>query len=90
MSYAARVSLQADAAEAQEMTAQIIYGTDFAAKRERESAEMEVASEALGYEAQMMHYSSCAVHNAPALPVGPCNCGGFSPAFPIHTGKEPA
>jgi hypothetical protein len=23
------------------------------------------------------HWSSCAVHNAPALPVGPCDCGGL-------------
>jgi hypothetical protein len=22
------------------------------------------------------HWSSCAVHNEPALPAGPCNCGG--------------
>jgi len=27
----------------------------------------------------MAHWSSCAVHNAPALPVGPCNCGGDAP-----------
>ena len=24
----------------------------------------------------MRHYSDCAVHSAPALPVGPCTCGG--------------
>lgn len=23
------------------------------------------------------HYSDCAVHNGPALPVGECDCGGF-------------
>jgi hypothetical protein len=23
----------------------------------------------------VMHLSDCAVHNAPALPVGPCDCG---------------
>lgn len=23
----------------------------------------------------MRHLSDCAVHNAPALPVGPCDCG---------------
>lgn len=23
----------------------------------------------------MIHLSWCALHNAPALPVGPCNCG---------------
>jgi len=22
-----------------------------------------------------LHASDCAIHNAPALPVGPCNCG---------------
>lgn len=25
--------------------------------------------------ASVMHASDCAVHNEPALPVGPCNCG---------------
>jgi hypothetical protein len=25
----------------------------------------------------MKHYSSCAVHNPPALPAQPCNCGGY-------------
>ena len=25
------------------------------------------------------HYSDCATNNAPALPVGLCNCGGYSP-----------
>lgn len=25
----------------------------------------------------LMHRSDCAVFNAPALPVGPCNCGGW-------------
>ena len=24
------------------------------------------------------HYSDCAVNNAPALPVGPCDCGGYT------------
>jgi hypothetical protein len=24
-----------------------------------------------------LHYSSCAVNNAPALPPGPCDCGGY-------------
>lgn len=24
---------------------------------------------------ELLHTSECAVHNAPALPVGPCNCG---------------
>jgi hypothetical protein len=23
------------------------------------------------------HWSSCAVNNGPALPVGPCDCGGY-------------
>jgi hypothetical protein len=23
------------------------------------------------------HWSSCAIYNAPALPVGPCDCGGL-------------
>lgn len=23
------------------------------------------------------HWSDCAVYNAPALPVGPCDCGGI-------------
>ncbi len=27
----------------------------------------------------MAHWSSCAVHNAPALPVGPCDCGDDAP-----------
>lgn len=25
------------------------------------------------------HWSSCAVHNEPAYPAGPCDCGGFKP-----------
>jgi hypothetical protein len=24
------------------------------------------------------HYSDCAVHNEPALPAGPCDCGGYT------------
>lgn len=28
---------------------------------------------------QIAHASDCAVHNAPALPVGPCNCGVLPP-----------
>lgn len=84
MSYAARVSLQADAAEAQEMTAQIIYGTDFAAKRERESAEMEVASEALGanpFPPEVPPKDELEYRTDRKM---------YEPAFPIHTGKEPA
>ena len=27
---------------------------------------------------QQDHWSDCAVNNAPALPVGECNCGGFT------------
>lgn len=27
----------------------------------------------------MTHASDCAVHNAPALPVGRCDCGAFDP-----------
>lgn len=27
----------------------------------------------------MAHWSSCAVNNAPALPVGPCDCGNNAP-----------
>lgn len=32
------------------------------------------------------HWSDCAVHNAPALPVGPCDCGGYDPEHegPAH------
>lgn len=26
-----------------------------------------------------LHWSDCAINNAPALPVGSCNCGGFVP-----------
>lgn len=26
----------------------------------------------------MFHWSTCAVHNAPALPIGRCNCGGLN------------
>jgi hypothetical protein len=28
------------------------------------------------------HWSDCAVHNGPALPVGPCDCGASSPPAP--------
>lgn len=28
----------------------------------------------------VLHASDCAVHNAPALPVGPCDCGAEPPA----------
>ena len=27
----------------------------------------------------MAHWSSCPVHNEPALPAGPCNCGDDAP-----------
>lgn len=27
----------------------------------------------------VLHASDCAVHNAPALPVGPCDCGAEAP-----------
>lgn len=30
--------------------------------------------------ADALHASDCAVHNAPALPVGPCNCGAQAKA----------
>ena len=26
-------------------------------------------------QAEIVHASDCAVHNAPALPTGPCDCG---------------
>ncbi|MYI74467.1 MAG: hypothetical protein F4057_03860 [Acidobacteria bacterium] len=26
---------------------------------------------------EIRHWSDCAVHNAPAYPPGPCDCGGF-------------
>lgn len=35
------------------------------------------ASEVYG---ELMHDSDCAVHNAPALPVGPCNCSAQAAA----------
>lgn len=28
----------------------------------------------------MAHWSDCAAHNAPALPVGPCDCGDAAPS----------
>jgi hypothetical protein len=28
---------------------------------------------------ERLHWSFCAVNNAPALPPGPCDCGGYSP-----------
>ena len=43
---------------------------------------IEVATEAYKaieqHRKETAHYSDCAVNNGPALPVGPCNCGGFS------------
>lgn len=30
------------------------------------------------------HWSSCAVHNEPALPAGPCDCGGYVEAVPVE------
>jgi hypothetical protein len=27
------------------------------------------------------HYSSCAVHNEPAFPNGPCDCGGYDAKY---------
>lgn len=30
------------------------------------------------------HASDCAIHNAPALPVGPCDCGASAPSSPMH------
>lgn len=41
--------------------------------------------------APIQHWSSCAVNNAPALPVGPCDCGGFNPSKILSMDeKEPA
>jgi hypothetical protein len=33
------------------------------------------ASDYLAIMDEAIHASDCALHNAPALPVGPCNCG---------------
>lgn len=30
------------------------------------------------------HWSDCAVHNGPALPVGPCTCGGIPYPGTLH------
>jgi len=32
--------------------------------------------------AEAVHASDCAVHNGPALPVGPCTCGAVPPPAP--------
>ena len=34
-----------------------------------------------------MHWSDCAIHNAPALPVGPCDCGGLELALDVAHGS---
>lgn len=31
----------------------------------------------------MAHWSSCAVHNEPAYPAGPCDCGNNAPTQPF-------
>jgi len=33
------------------------------------------------------HWSDCAVHNEPAFPAGPCNCGADAPVADITTGR---
>jgi hypothetical protein len=37
--------------------------------------ESHVPKKAATSEAIINHWSDCALHNAPALPIGPCNCG---------------
>lgn len=42
-----------------------------------------------GYDGYDGHYSDCAIHNAPALPVGPCDCGSpFLSPDDIKRAKE--
>ncbi len=36
----------------------------------------------------MDHWSSCAVNNGPALPVGPCNCGNDAPEEVVQATTE--
>jgi transposase len=38
----------------------------------------------------MKHYSDCAVHNEPAFPAGPCNCGGYIPKDDLMPGGRPS
>ena len=37
------------------------------------------------------HWSDCATHNEPAMPNGPCNCGGYSNLrlLPDEKGRAP-
>jgi hypothetical protein len=36
------------------------------------------------------HWSDCAIYNAPALPTGPCDCGGLELALDVTHGPVPA
>lgn len=38
----------------------------------------EQSTEANEHSNESLHWSDCAVHNAPALPPGPCDCGGLN------------
>ncbi len=35
------------------------------------------------------HASDCAVHNAPALPIGPCDCGALIPPDGVERIRKP-
>jgi hypothetical protein len=40
--------------------------------------------------AVILHDSDCALHNAPALPVGPCNCGADDILHLLNASKNDA
>lgn len=41
--------------------------------------ERDPADRSTSGETEVAHMSSCAVHNMPAYPAGPCDCGAVNP-----------
>lgn len=54
----------------------ISYGTVETREGEIDSDKV-LAGTALFQKLKPGHWSSCAIYNAPAYPVGPCDCGGY-------------
>lgn len=75
------------------MSADIIQIRDYQNKKDFDRMNAEIERQAIeimnvalcaepgmiGMSPEPKHCSSCAIHNAPALPVGPCDCGMYAP-----------
>lgn len=52
--------------------------------------EIEAAGSAANRNGSIQHWSDCAVHNEPAYPAGPCDCGGYWGFDPDKGDNRPA